>query len=68
MPGYEASPALFHALFVGPGFGLFRRLVAGRTTFAAQLRRPAATRALRGLTKINAPFNGPNPRSNRLSP
>ena len=46
LPAFAGSPALFHALLAGPGFGLFRRLVDGRSTFARQLRRPGAARAM----------------------
>jgi geranylgeranyl reductase family protein len=50
LPAFSGSPALFHALLSGPGFGLFRRLVDGRSTFARQLRRPGAVPALRRLS------------------
>ncbi len=46
LPAFAGSPGLFHALLGGPGFGLFRRLVDGRSTFARQLRRPGAPRLL----------------------
>ncbi len=51
LPAFAGSPLLFHALLAGPGFGLFRRLVDGRSTFARQLRRPGAARLLQGLTR-----------------
>jgi geranylgeranyl reductase family protein len=50
LPAFSASPALFHALLAGPGFGLFRRLVDGRSSFARQVRRPGTERALRRLS------------------
>jgi geranylgeranyl reductase family protein len=51
LPAFAGSPLLFHALLAGPGFGLFRRLVDGRSTFARQLRRPGAARLLTGLSR-----------------
>lgn len=51
LPAFSGSPLLFHALLAGPGFGLFRRLVDGRSTFARQLRRPGAARLLEGLSR-----------------
>jgi geranylgeranyl reductase family protein len=51
LPAFSGSPALFHALLAGPGFGLFRRLVDGRSTFARQIRRPAAAVVLRRLSR-----------------
>ena len=51
LPAFAGSPALFHALLAGPGFGLFRRLVDGRSTFARQLRRPGAARAMELLRR-----------------
>lgn len=50
LPAFAGSPALFHALLAGPGFGLFRRLVDGRSTFGRQVRRPGAERVLRRLS------------------
>ncbi len=55
LPAFAGSPALFHALLAGPGFGLFRRLVDGRSTFGRQLRRPGAEWALRHLTRSTHP-------------
>ncbi len=49
LPAFAGSPALFHALLAGPGFGLFRRLVDGRSTFGRQIRRPGAAWVLRHL-------------------
>jgi geranylgeranyl reductase family protein len=51
LPAFSGSPALFHALLAGPGFGLFRRLVDGRSTFGRQVRRPGAERVLRRLSR-----------------
>jgi flavin-dependent dehydrogenase len=51
LPAFAASPALFHALLAGPGFGLFRRLVDGRSTFGRQVRRPGAARVLHRLAR-----------------
>lgn len=50
LPAFAGSPALFHALLAGPGFGLFQRLVDGRSTFARQVRRPGAARMLSRLS------------------
>ncbi len=50
LPAFSRSPALFHALLAGPGFGLFQRLVDGRSTFARQLRRPGAARVMKALS------------------
>ncbi len=55
LPAFAGSPALFHALLAGPGFGLFRRLVDGRSTFGRQLRRPGAEWALRHLARSTHP-------------
>jgi geranylgeranyl reductase family protein len=55
LPAFAASPGLFHALLAGPGFGLFRRLVDGRSTFGRQLRRPGAASALRLLSRSTLP-------------
>jgi flavin-dependent dehydrogenase len=46
LPAFAGHPEVFHALLGGPGFGLFRRLVDGRSTFARQLRRPGALRVM----------------------
>jgi geranylgeranyl reductase family protein len=51
LPAFAGSPALFHALLAGPGFGLFRRLVDGRSTFGRQLRRPGTARVLHRLSR-----------------
>jgi geranylgeranyl reductase family protein len=51
---YTGSPLLFHLLLAGPGFGLFRRLVDGRSTYARQLRRPGAKRVLDRLARSAA--------------
>jgi len=50
LAAFSRRPALFHALLSGPAFGLFERLIDGRTTFARQLRRPGAERMVRALT------------------
>jgi flavin-dependent dehydrogenase len=49
LPAFASRPEVFHALLGGPGFGLFRRLVDGRSTFARQLRRPGALRVMERL-------------------
>jgi geranylgeranyl reductase family protein len=46
---FARHPEVFHALLGGPGFGLFQRLVDGRSTFARQLRRPGALRVIERL-------------------
>jgi flavin-dependent dehydrogenase len=51
LPAFSGSPALFHALLAGPGFGLFQRLVDGRSTFARQIRRPGAAAVLHRLAR-----------------
>jgi geranylgeranyl reductase family protein len=51
LPAFAGRPDVFHALLGGPGFGLFRRLVDGRSTFARQLRRPGALRAMELLAR-----------------
>jgi geranylgeranyl reductase family protein len=51
LPAFAGRPEIFHALLGGPGFGLFRRLVDGRSTFARQLRRPGALRAMKLLAR-----------------
>jgi geranylgeranyl reductase family protein len=53
LPAFARHPEVFHALLGGPGFGLFRRLVDGRSTFARQLRRPGAVRAMERLAGIS---------------
>ena len=55
LPAFSGSPALFHALLAGPGFGLFRRLVDGRSTFGRQVRRPGAEHVLRRLSRSTLP-------------
>jgi flavin-dependent dehydrogenase len=55
LPAFSGSPALFHALLAGPGFGLFRRLVDGRSTFGRQIRRPGAAWALARLSRSTLP-------------
>ncbi len=55
LPAFAGSPALFHALLAGPGFGLFQRLVDGRSTFGRQLRRPGAAWALPRLSRSTLP-------------
>ncbi len=52
---YTGAPGLFHGLLVGPGFGLFSRLVDGRSTYDRQLRRPAARRVLERLAARTPP-------------
>jgi hypothetical protein len=54
LQAFAASPLLFHLLLAGPGFGLFRRLLDGRSTYARQLRRPAAQRVLERLARSAA--------------
>jgi geranylgeranyl reductase family protein len=49
LPAFASRPDVIHALLGGPGFGLFRRLVDGRSTFARQLRRPGALRVMERL-------------------
>jgi geranylgeranyl reductase family protein len=49
LPAFANRPEVFHALLAGPGFGLFRRLVDGRSTFSRQLRRPGALRVMERL-------------------
>jgi geranylgeranyl reductase family protein len=51
LPAFANRPEVFHALLAGPGFGLFRRLVDGRSTFARQLRRPGALRVMERLAR-----------------
>ena len=55
LPAFAGSPALFHALLAGPGFGLFRRLVDGRSTFGRQVRRPGAEHLLHRLSRSTLP-------------
>lgn len=50
LDAFSRRPALFHAMLAGPAFGLFERLIDGRTTFARQFRRPGATRLMRALS------------------
>jgi geranylgeranyl reductase family protein len=54
LQAFAASPLLFHLLLAGPGFGLFARLLDGRSTYARQLRRPAAQRVLERLARSAA--------------
>jgi geranylgeranyl reductase family protein len=51
LPAFARHPEVFHALLGGPGFGLFRRLVDGRSTFSRQLRRPGALRVMERLAR-----------------
>jgi geranylgeranyl reductase family protein len=50
---YARRPALMHGLMAaGPGaFGLFSRIVDGRSTMARQLRRPGVRRAVAALSR-----------------
>ncbi|EIV95215.1 geranylgeranyl reductase family protein [Frankia sp. QA3] len=47
---FTRRPGVMHALMAGPGtFGLFTRLIQGRTTVARQLRRPGVRAAVAAL-------------------
>ncbi|KJE22236.1 geranylgeranyl reductase family protein [Frankia torreyi] len=47
---FTRRPGVMHALMAGPGtFGLFTRLIEGRTTVARQLRRPGVRTAVAAL-------------------
>ena len=50
---YRRRPELMHAMMsAGPGgFGLFTRIVDGRSTFARQLRRPGVTATVAALSR-----------------
>ncbi|THJ56481.1 geranylgeranyl reductase family protein [Candidatus Frankia alpina] len=49
---FTRRPGVMHALMSGPGtFGLFTRLIEGRTTVARQLRRPGVRAAVAALSR-----------------
>jgi hypothetical protein len=49
---FVRRPAVMHAILASPGtFGLFTRLIEGRTTVARQLRRPGVRAAVAALAR-----------------
>jgi flavin-dependent dehydrogenase len=52
LAAFTRRPGLMHAMMRGPGvFGLFTRIIEGRSTVARQLRRPGVTAAVAALSK-----------------
>jgi flavin-dependent dehydrogenase len=55
---YARHPAVMHALMAGVpgGFGLFERIISGRSTVARQLRRPGVRAAMAMLASRPSPL------------